>query len=119
MNVFFKRFDQLEAKVEQHELKINSQQIEIDQLKKKNEDLEEKNHQLILAGAKGNGVTSLSDSTLPRSCSEFKATEPTAPSGWYTIDPDGQIGGDPPVKVYCDMNTRNIRPILCNYKMYN
>ena len=55
---------------------------------------------------------------LPRSCFELKATNPSAPCGVYSIDPDGQIvGGDPPIQVYCDMATRNNKPII-NYKMY-
>ena len=92
----------LEAKLEEHELKINSQQIEIDELKKKNFDLEEKNNQLILA--KNGDVTSRD--FLPRSCFELKATNPSAQSGVYSIDPDGQIGADQPIQVYCDMTTR-------------
>ena len=100
----------LEAKVAEHELKINSQQIEIDQLKKKNTDLEEKNHQLVVASAGEDGVTS--HNILPRSCFELKATNPSAQSGVYSIDPDGQIGGDPSIQVYCDMTTRNSLVII-------
>jgi len=92
--------------VEQHELKINSQQTEIDKLKKKNFDLEEKNHKLIIADAREGGVAS-HGSSLPRSCFELKAMNPIALSGVYSIDPDGQIGGDPPFKAYCDMKTGN------------
>jgi len=107
------KVDQLEAKVakvDQHELKINTLQIEIDQLKKKNLQLEEQN-QLVLSGAVekhsiNNDVTSRD--FLPRSCYEIKATNPSAQSGEYSIDPDGQIGGDSPIQVYCDMTTRNI-----------
>ncbi len=99
------RLDQLEAKIDQHEVKIKSQQIEIDQLKKKNSELlAEKNHQPILA----------------RSCFEVRAKNPSAPSGVYSIDPDGQIGGDQPIQVYCDMTTRNNRPIYySNISYYN
>jgi len=42
---------------------------------------------------------------LPRSCYELKATNPSAQSGLYFIDPDGQINGDDPVQAYCDMDT--------------
>ena len=42
---------------------------------------------------------------LPRSCYEVKATNPSAQSGLYFIDPDGQINGDDPVQAYCDMDT--------------
>jgi len=111
IDALLNRLDQLEAKNEQHEaklveheLKINNQQIEIDQLKKKNFDLEEKNNQLILA--KNDHVTSRD--FLPRSCFELKATNPSAQSGVYSIDPDGQIGADQPIQVYCDMTTRII-----------
>lgn len=40
----------------------------------------------------------------PRSCKEAKEWNPTATSGEYTIDPDGD-GGMAPFKVYCDMTT--------------
>ena len=114
MGVLLNRLDRLEAKVEQHEVKISSQQIEINQLKKKNSDLEEKNNQLILAGAKEDDVTSRD--FLPRSCFELKATNPSAQSGVYAIDPDGQIGGDPSIHVYCDMTTRNNNPVFLMIK---
>ena len=96
----FNRIDQLEAKVVEHEKKINSQQTEIDQLKKKNSELEEeKNRQPILVGF------------IPRSCFEVRAKNPSAKSGVYSIDPDGQIGGEKPINVYCDMTTSNTMPI--------
>ena len=44
---------------------------------------------------------------LPRSCFEVKAKNPSAESGVYSIDPDGQISGSQPIQVYCDMTTRN------------
>jgi len=36
---------------------------------------------------------------------------PSAKSGHYFIGLDGQIGGELPIKVYCDMATRNNQPI--------
>jgi len=45
---------------------------------------------------------------LPRSCYELKATNPSAQSGLYFIDPDGQINGDDPVQAYCDMDTSKL-----------
>ena len=126
VGVLLNRLDQLETKVKQHdvkvtehdtkvaehdtivaehELKIKSQQIEIDQLKRKNCELEEKNQQFILAGAKKDDVASRD--FLPRSCFEIKATNPSAQSGNYSIDPDGQIGADQPILVYCNMTTGN------------
>jgi len=82
---------------------------------KKNSELEEKNSKLILAGADeklsvDDDVTSRN--FVPRSCYEVKATNPNAQSGEYFIDPDGQIGGDEPFKVYCDMATSNIKILL-------
>jgi len=99
------KVEEFAAKVVEHELKIKSQQLEIDQLKKNNSDLEEKTQQLILAGAKEDDVTSRN--FLLRSCFELKAMNPNAQSGVYSIDPDGQIGGDPSIQVYCDMATHN------------
>jgi len=112
------KVEELEAKVaeheamvslvKQHEIKINSQQEEIDQLKRKNSEfIKEKKTQLIQAG---DDVTSRD--FLPRSCFELKATNPTAQSGVYSIDPDGQIGADQPIQVYCDMTTRIILLII-------
>ena len=116
--ILLSRFDQLEAKVakvDQHESRISSLEIQVDQLMKKNSDLEEKNKQLILAAA----VEKLSvtdDVTrrdfVPRSCFEVKAVNPNAQSGEYFIDPDGQVGGDPSIQVYCDMATRKIMHIF-------
>ena len=104
IGVLLNRLDKHDAQLAEHEAKINRQQIEIDQLKKKNLELEEKNNQLIQAGAKEDDVREF----LPRSCFELKATNPSAQSGVYFIDPDGQIGADQPIQVYCDMTTRNI-----------
>ena len=101
------KVDHLEAKVDEHKLTINNMQIEIGQLKEKNSKLEEQN-QLVLAAAAekpfiNNDVASRD--FLPRSCYELKETNPSAQSGEYSIDPDGQIGGDSPILVYCDMAT--------------
>ena len=105
---------QHELKIESHEVKINSQQEEIDQLKKKNSDLiEEKKNQLVQAGD-----DVISRDFLPRSCFELKATNPTAQSGVYSIDPDGQIGADPSILVYCDMATRNYSILSFKYLTY-
>ena len=111
IGVLLNRLNELETKVaehedmvslvNQHELKINSQQVEIDQLKRKNVELETANNQLTKVG---DDVTSRD--FLPRSCFEVKATNPSAQSGVYSIDPDGQINGDQPIQVYCDMTTR-------------
>jgi len=81
--------------------------MEIDQLKKKNSELEEKNHRLILARAIEKDDVASRD-FFPRSCFEIKATNPTAQSRVYSIDPDGHIGADEPILVYCDMTTGNL-----------
>ena len=113
MGVFLSRLDQLETKVvkvDQLEARVDSLEIEVEQLKKKNSLLEEQN-QLVLAGAaeKPSIINDdvISRDFLPRSCYEIKATNPSALSGNYSIDPDGQIGSDSPIQVYCDMITRN------------
>lgn len=42
--------------------------------------------------------------TVPADCAEIKLSNPLAPSGKYTIDPDG-AGGVTPFSVWCDMTT--------------
>jgi len=120
------RVDQLEntvqnqqVKMNQLELKVKDQQIEIDQLKKKNVKLENKlesissatSYPTQLRNKNSNIVASASVSGrdfLHRSCYELKATNPSAQSGLYFIDPDGQINGDDPVQAYCDMDTSKL-----------
>jgi len=41
---------------------------------------------------------------VPTSCKDLLAKRPTAPSGSYTIDPDGS-GSNAPFDVYCDMTS--------------
>ena len=41
---------------------------------------------------------------LAAHCAEIKAGAPDAPSGVYTVDPDGDAG-EPPFEAYCDMTT--------------
>ncbi len=41
---------------------------------------------------------------VPKDCSEIRAARPSAPSGTYTIDPDG-AGGVAAFTAYCDMTT--------------
>ena len=41
-----------------------------------------------------------------RSCSHVKAANPSAESGYYVIDPDGERG-EKPFRVYCDMTDEN------------
>ena len=43
---------------------------------------------------------------FPRSCADFKNSDPKASSGRYVIDPDGEKGLSP-FTVYCDMNDKN------------
>jgi Fibrinogen beta and gamma chains, C-terminal globular domain len=39
------------------------------------------------------------------SCNEYRAYNPSASSGIYTIDPDGTTGEAPTMSAYCDMTT--------------
>ena len=45
--------------------------------------------------------------TAPRSCNEMKRLDPTAESGNYAIDPDGEGGLPPLTDVTCDMSDKN------------
>ncbi len=56
------------------------------------------------AGAGGAGGTGMGGAPMayPASCKALLATDPSAPSGVTTIDPDGP-GGQPPFDVYCEM----------------
>jgi len=42
---------------------------------------------------------------IPRICFEISAINPKAESRNYTIYPNSKIGGDPPIKVFCNINT--------------
>ena len=44
---------------------------------------------------------------LLKSCEEIRSYDPTKPSGFYLVDPDGIANGDPPVQVFCDMTVGN------------
>jgi LruC domain-containing protein len=46
----------------------------------------------------------LAPATAPLSCSAIRAADPSAPSGYYDIDADGDLEGSaPPFRVYCEM----------------
>jgi hypothetical protein len=47
--------------------------------------------------------------SLPRTCREARAADPSLSSGMYWIDPDGQGVGDDPIYVYCDMAKGNFK----------
>ncbi len=97
------------SRLDHHELRINSLEMEVHQLQKKNSDLEEKNKKLFLAASDEKLADDVTRRDfVPRSCFEVKAVNPNAESGEYFIDPDGQIGGDEPFKVYCDMATSKL-----------
>jgi hypothetical protein len=40
-----------------------------------------------------------------RTCEEIRRLDPSSQSGTYSIDPDGDGSGDPPITVYCNMTT--------------
>jgi hypothetical protein len=46
-------------------------------------------------------------SAILRTCREIRAADPSASSGMYWIDPDGQGVGDDPIYVHCDMASGN------------
>jgi hypothetical protein len=46
-------------------------------------------------------------SAILRTCQEIRAADPSASSGMYWIDPDGQGVGDDPIYVHCDMASGN------------
>ena len=48
-----------------------------------------------------------------RTCDEIFRSDPTSPSGNYTIDPDGN-GEEEPFEVFCDMTTGNCLEKLKN-----
>jgi len=107
----------IELELEVGQLKKNNIDLalEIVQLKKQDAKLEHKLESIVSTSitnvdgdhlSRQNAVlSSKSRDFLPRSCSEIKATNPSAQSGLYFIDPDGQINGDDPVQAYCDMDT--------------
>ena len=124
MGAILKRLDHLELKerrLDQLELEVNQLmknnveiKVEVGQLKKKNVELEQKLESILTTPVdKGNHARKQNSAVisgsgrdfLPRSCYELKATNPSAQSGLYFIDPDGQINGDDPVQAYCDMDT--------------
>ena len=45
---------------------------------------------------------------LLKSCEEIRSYDPTKPSGFYLVDPDGIANGDPTVQVFCDMTVGNL-----------
>ena len=47
--------------------------------------------------------------SMPRTCQEARAADPSLNSGMYWIDPDGQGVGDDPIYVYCDMAKGNLK----------
>jgi len=89
--------------------------VEVGQLKKKNVELEHKLESILTTPVDNVGdhlrkqnaavISANNRDFLPRSCYELKATNPSAQSGFYFIDPDGQINGDDPVQAHCDMDT--------------
>jgi hypothetical protein len=50
------------------------------------------------------GFCSAGVCTIAAHCAEIKAGAPDAPSGVFTVDPDGDAG-EPPFDAYCDMTT--------------
>jgi hypothetical protein len=51
----------------------------------------------------GTSIQPIGMSGTPRTCRELRVTDPSLPSGMYSIDPDGEGVGENPIYVYCDM----------------
>jgi len=114
-----RRIDQLELEVDQLKKEKVELKIEVDQLKKKFVEIENRLESILTTSTNNVGdhlrrqesavhVAGKGRDFLPRSCYELKATNPSAQSGLYFIDPDGQINGDDPVQAYCDMDTSKL-----------
>ena len=55
---------------------------------------------------------------IHRTCEDILLADPSADSGTYLIDPDGQASGDISVSVYCNMTTGN-RPYLKTFVWFS
>ena len=86
VSVLLNRLDQLEAKVQQHDAKVAEHAAIVAE------------HELKINSQQ------IEIDQLKKKNSD---TNPSAQSGVYSIDPDGQIGADEPILVYCDMTTGN------------
>ena len=84
----------LEAKVNEQGIIIQNQQHEITWLRKK-----------CTASHPKRREKRNVDIPIPRSCAEYLQSNPSLPSGTYSIDPDGHGTGDPPFEVECNMTT--------------
>jgi hypothetical protein len=66
--------------------------------------------EIALQQAEGQRTSQLSvKNSMPRTCKEARAADPSLSSGMYWIDPDGQGVGDDPIYVYCDMAKGNLK----------
>ncbi len=66
--------------------------------------------EIALQQAEGQRTSQLSvKNSMPRTCREARAADPSLNSGMYWIDPDGQGVGDDPIYVYCDMAKGNLK----------
>ena len=43
-----------------------------------------------------------------RTCLDIRSSDPSATSGYYYVDPDGQQSGDDPIIVFCNMTDGKI-----------
>ena len=100
--------------------RIEKQEAEIVQLKTRLE----KQHDLVLHLNKNleqlmniqkayptdvqNRHQEISKAYVLRTCEDIRAADPTTESGYYFIDPDGQVSGNDPIYVFCDMATGTI-----------
>jgi uncharacterized coiled-coil protein SlyX len=93
----------LKWKVAEQENKNEIQRTEIHELKKSLEVLN--NRILQLENSNVNGKVVKVKAAVFRTCEEIRRSDPTSPSGKYLIDPNGNMFGDPPITVYCNMTT--------------
>ncbi|XP_046646959.1 uncharacterized protein LOC124337002 [Daphnia pulicaria] len=100
---------QLETKVMALETKVaalEAKNVELETKVQHHDILVEKFARLEIAlqQAESQRTSQLSvKNSMPRTCREARAADPSLSSGMYWIDPDGQGVGDDPIYVYCDM----------------
>ena len=100
------RIEKQEAEMVQLEMRNEKQHVLISHLNKNLEQLT--NFQKAYPTDIQNRHQEISKAAVLRTCEEIRAADPTAKSGYYFIDPDGQVSGDDPIYVFCDMATGTI-----------
>ncbi|XP_046459494.1 uncharacterized protein LOC124205942 [Daphnia pulex] len=99
VNELEEKVKQLEAQLEQHNEIKQDLKLKVTQLEAKNVQLEYK------VRKQETTITSGGKSGIMRTCQELHDTDPSLPSGMYSIDPDGDGVGNSPIYVYCNMTS--------------